>query len=192
MKRKGEKSLSMVVTFIILLVVAGVVIGLVMKTFSEDPLDDKRDRKKEIKADCELACNQIDTDLSNEAMRSAIIDYCRKTFGYEADQVDSDIVYKSPLGRNSFCKDTGHCFNLNSIECEVNGQVIDAKMCRDVMCKKFKSLGLNRSVAEKKIESSINAGDCNLVKGKQVGDKAIEIETWWQEYFQDANCSQYY
>lgn len=192
MKRKGEKSLSTVVTFIILLVVAGVVISLVLNTLRTEDIDSRKDKKRVIETQCTTACNRISPDLSTEATRDSVIDYCRKTFSYETGQVESDVVYQSPLGINSFCKDAAHCFNFKSFECEVNEQVIDAEMCHNVMCKRFKSLGLNQSIAEEKIEINMDAGDCNLVKGSRAGGTTIELETWWQKYFQDANCSRYY
>lgn len=192
MKRKGQRSLTMVVTFIILLVVAGVVINLFLNTIGGGVKNPKEVRKKDITADCEMQCREITESESTTTRRDAIIEYCQKNFKYDVSDVESDISYGRPLGRNSFCIDKARCFNLNFVNCIVGGREVGAEMCRNVMCKRYKRLGLDQETVEDKIERHMSPGNCRLEKGSQVGDQRIEVKTWWERYFKNINCTRFY
>jgi len=179
----------MVVTFIILLVVAGVVINLFLKTIGGGVDRPAGAVREEIKSKCKLECKRIQNAPSISSKREAIIDYCLKSFNYDIGDVQSDIIYSGPLGVNSFCKDKGRCFNFGFVNCMSGGQEVDAEMCRNIMCKTYSKLGLNKSVVEEKIERQMSPGDCSLRMGSRAGDNTIETKTWWQKYFHNVTCT---
>lgn len=194
MKRKGQRSLTMVVTFIILLVVSGVVINLFLETIQK-PSKPKGAVEAEIQNRCGSSCSKIKSAGTVAAKRDAIVSYCTMTFPYQIGDVESDLIYEG-MGYLSFCKNKARCFNFPSIPCTLNGDRIGPEMCRNIMCKRYgKRLPQNRT--EEEIEFRMKKGACDLTCSKDDpcpanGDDVVRLPTWWQEYFDDVDCSDFF
>ncbi len=190
-KRKGSMSLQMIVVLIILLVLAVVVISLILQFINPSSLKtlEKPMKRAQIISQCKMECNKISGADSLAAKQEAAFNYCTKHFYFDTSSGEGTLtsnIYIEGTGVNAFCVDHAYCFNFPDATCRVDGTVLDAKACRDLMCTRLISEGLTKTQAEENIKNKVPAGNCNLHKAAH---KEILVPTWWEEYFENPNCS---
>ncbi len=91
--------------------------------------------KKDIELECQSLCPlEKREDL---IVLSETVEYCTKTFSYDVIS-DGAVVTLYEQGYDSFCEDGIFCFHmLEDEECEVDGEPLDADLCREKMCEYF-------------------------------------------------------
>ncbi len=189
--RRGQMSLEFIIGMVILLIVAVVVINLVLNTINTNELPYTRDR-----ATIEQACQQrcLDWQQAGSSAQSEAVEYCTQRFNLDADG-DGSLQEVSGSGRNSYCEDGVHCFNVH--DCRTDFEELDAAKCREIMCRYYQDTSVvpsaqaNPTDAGRRVyrffepgvaEGNRGAGTCGLPSLEDA--TGLEIRTWWSNNFQ--------
>lgn len=187
---KGQFSLHLIFSMIILTIVAIVVIGMFV-TVMKPPETGCQTDKARIISNCKSKCNDVQLAKTSDAKKEAAFEYCSTHFKDVCSGSGELVsgVYVRGSGYLSFCKSRAYCFNYPQAECVMNGETLGPEKCRDIMCDVLKEKEMNPYNAKKNIEELMKAGMCNL---KSSAHEEIVTETWWEKYFQDVDCSSIY
>ncbi|MFB6180836.1 MAG: hypothetical protein ABEJ93_03075 [Candidatus Nanohalobium sp.] len=181
MKRKGQKSLEMIIGLVILLVVAGVVISTFLNQFQDNPGSQYQNtlKQEEITRKCQSLCSDY-KQSSGINGQAAAVEYCTKTFNYDADG-DGSLSEKAGTVYNTYCEDGVKCFNLH--ECNVGREKLDAERCVEIMKNYYTSSKIGKTMNE------ANQSIANWYQPNGQGDHTIgtcnldevNYKTWYSE-----------
>jgi len=176
MKRKGQKSLEMIIGLLILLVVAGVVINIFLNQMKPEnlPQPEKELNIRNFKANCKSLCNKVEST-----------EYCRAYFekgDWDGDGVKNELVKVGETVTWDACEDRVYCFLV--VPCEDRFGPNSIEGCKDMLCQayieKYRGLPNYLDEATAAVKKDIKEGKCNL--GAHVEDK----DNWYKRYFEDA------
>jgi len=156
-------SLEMIIGLLILLVVAAVIINLFMdriKQFTSTNWQQDLDFKK-FKSDCESYCK--------ENTEGSIAKYCSEKLNKKDLNGNHKVdTMKSETSVLSMCEDAIYCFHVAS--CERDGDAIDAKACKGILCRSWTDVYGDASKASTKVMELVPGyGTCTL----------NDDENWW-------------
>ncbi|MCD6216112.1 MAG: hypothetical protein J7J92_03510 [Candidatus Aenigmarchaeota archaeon] len=176
MKRKGQKSLEMIIGLLILLVVAGVVINIFLNQMKPEnlPQPEKELNIRNFKANCKSLCNKVEST-----------EYCRAYFekgDWDGDGVKNELVKVGETVTWDACEDRVYCFLV--VPCEDRFGPNSIEGCKDMLCQayieKYRGLPNYLDEATAAVKDDIKEGRCNL--DAHVEDK----DNWYKRYFEDA------
>ena len=190
MMRKGQKSLEMIVGMVILLVVASVVISMFLNIFQEPDVAEDTLSMSEIELECQEKCSTWKDETGSSSIAAAI-DYCTSRFSHDANG-DGTVTDVAGSGRNSYCEDGVHCFNVQS--CEKSFEELDANKCRELMCEYYQDPANANNPSQESAgeriyaffepgvaEGDAGAGTCGI--NEITDDAGFEQPTWWSQNF---------
>lgn len=190
--RKGDKELSVIITFIILLVVAVVVISMFLKIVK--PIEVEGVEYLKIKNECNKLCSKV-KNAHSYAFLGTAWEYCTRTFHLlQGDYIE---IIGQGTGKFAFCRDAMHCFNIVEEPCRVSGEIITPEKCLEYMCKKALEIYEgNVTLASQRVQEDMNPGTCDLRQGAVITveggkRKTILEKTWYELYFKNVNCSKF-
>jgi hypothetical protein len=173
---KGQKSLAMIFSMILMTIVLLMVVNLLDNTagqVNESPVLDTR--LEEVRSSCSQRCGGIQRNEGENALKKAL-QYCVKRIDVGRRRLGS--------GFNSFCGDGARCFNLDS--CSYRGRTLDAAGCRELLCENFDEGRVASYFEQDRAEGDFGVGKCELTGFKD--SAGYNVSTWYSTYFQGDIC----
>jgi hypothetical protein len=174
---KGQKSLAMIFSMILMSICIVMIIGIVQESSSNFQ------NSESLRAEVRSAGVVCDRKCSEVSDRESAVQYC-------AEMVDLGSNNVLGSGYNSYCGDGAKCFNIDS--CKFNGMELNAGNCKNLMCSSFQDDGLSQEDAGKRVyeyfekgrsDGNFGAGTCNLNGIRDSAD--YRVVTWWSSHFQE-------
>lgn len=137
---------------------------------------------------CNTKCTEIESrdDVNN------ILLYCvAGGVISEGPLSNAEIIFQGE-GTTPYCSRSAFCFNVHN--CVIDNLSLTPHTCLKAMCKALIDYGKTAADAERLIRSYMDVL-CSLKQGTHVETeretKRIENKTWWEQYFENPNCSKF-
>lgn len=173
---KGQKTLAMIVSMVLIMIVITMVVQILQGTatgFKNSPVMDTE--MKEARSMCSRRCAGIHAAEGEEARKKAV-KYCAERIPIARERLGS--------GFNTFCGDGARCFNLES--CSYRGTSLNASKCNQLLCDYFSDEKVNRYFEQGRAEGDFGLGTCELTG---IEDSAgYNVSNWYTSYFQGGAC----
>ncbi len=173
-KRKGQKSLEMIIGMIILLVLAAIVINMMTQSLNPQAIPNK---EKELAhtnffSTCENLCNALKNDRTK-------LDFC--TYRYTKDNdwngngiKNEKITIEGGIGW-PVCEDAIYCFLVYPCYLE-DGTRVTGEVCRELLCQQAAEIycDVDPDMVNQSVHDRIVKGSCDLGTTKS--------ENWYRAY----------
>lgn len=181
---KGDKSLDMVMSLVILLIVAAVVIGLVWMYLVNPPIPDPSEDcmliKTQFKNDCKRLCAEFQSTGNSINAKQ----FCEKSMQLDLDcdkyitKADAEAGYALEV-----CESNVYCFMIE--ECKWANGELGWKECQTTVCDEYAKIHADPdSVNAAVLESIYTSEDskCRLPEDEQLN--------WFMRFYGETPCSQ--
>jgi len=189
--RKGQKSLEVIVGFVILLVVAAVIISIFLNVTGGGGGDvgntDSILSENQIRRTCNKICNEWKGKSESQALDEKV-KFCTRRFTFDADN-DGTVTETAGAGVDTYCEDGVRCFH--KVECSKDFVTLDAQECQQALCQYYtEEQGLSPGEANSRLadlfeadvaEEDRGAGTCDIENVEDASGNPID--TWWDNYY---------